>query len=75
MESLLLQCVVSLVIYPKYYKRSNKYCTFLFMGSLGCLGNTENYCNFANVSYFCGGSFILFMVNANEKYKTLINIK
>ena len=65
MESLLLQCVVSLVLYPKYYKHSNEYCTFL--GSLGCQGNTENQCDFASKYPTFVGVFSYFLWSMQVK--------
>ena len=36
-------------MYPKYYKDSNE--TFLFLGSVGRLGSTKIFCNFAKGSF------------------------
>ena len=42
-------------IYPKSYKNSNEFCTFLFLRRI------ENFCNFAKVSYVWGWFFFIFL--------------
>ena len=62
------------VLYTKWYKNSNEYCTFLFSGRLGHLGSTENSAILLHtVSYFWGWFFSCFHGQINEKNWISIN--
>ena len=52
-------------IYHKYYKHSNYFVDLLFWGRFGRQGSTDNFCNFAKLSYFWG-CFLMFFFGRNK---------